>query len=457
MNTEINIDVSMSSEENISNQIKDDITPTKVCSSSSFFIDVLREIEKNQYSISYFEKNNHSGTTEFSETQLKIILDKFLNKKDKKHLEFNNISNNNLKFFLDNNLTTYFKNVCIYSSHSFDISQYINKFCYNESFLYVALNEMRFYFLNGNKELKVFLESPKLFQQCEDMMFNFVNSNKIQTLEIIFVEYNVKDYFDVLEKILLAECNKSNLSLLVLHNRGSEFDKKAVEDFVNKILLNHQGLRIMKLVGFEIPPDDINNNSIDNDNNEVNEGTEENEEEIEQSNNSNNNLVSGMTYNSNNNFKNTNSELNFDFDIENILAKNKNIRILSVSHDKKINVLEENFVEKFYISKINKLESEILATQYLTHVRKYFLPVSNFMNKLNHFVRKYLLKFFPVKIYDYKCDWVNRLAYLNLDENQEIISNLPDHLIFKIQKIGYDKSTLNHLTIQSFLDDVLNE
>ena len=135
---------------------------------------------------------------------------------------------------------------------------------------------------------------------------------------------------------------------------------------------------------------------------------------------------------------------------------NKKIKILSVAHGKKINVANENdFYEKYYICELKELEYEILACRYLAAVRKNLLPVAGFFHKINGYLRKYLVKFFPVKSFEIKSDFANK--FINFVNKDDEIKMLPYHIIAKIEKIGFDRSSIKNIKMDHFLETVLGK
>jgi len=392
---------------------------------NNFFIEILKEGEKFPNEISYFDNQNNQNK-DFSNIQLKIILDKMLNLKEKNFLRIIKISENNLKYFLESDLTKQFEKVYVYSEKKFDFSPYINKIFNSKSFLFVMENDFSLNFLNGNKELHIFLENYDSFIVCIEFVSKIIGSGYIQSLEFVFKDNEADIYFEDLENILLSEANKNCVTQLILHNRLAEFNKENLENFVNKILLNHQSLRVLKLIGFELSLNELiltDDELVNGDNNNINFNRE--------------------------------AELTFDFDVQNILSKNKKIKILSVAHDKKVNVANQiDFYEKFYICKTKELEYEVLACRYLATVRKSFLPAADFFRKVNRNLRKYLVKFFPVKSYEIKSDYANIIV--NYDDNDEI-KVLPDYVIGKIEKIGFDRSNIKDLKMEYFLGDIFGK
>jgi len=402
---------------------------------NNFFIEVLKEGEKFPNEISYFDKQTNNSSIEFSNIQLKIILDKISNLKDKRFLRIDKISESNLTFFFESNLTKQFQNVFICTENKYDLSPYISKINSNKSFLFAMENEFNFSFLNGNKELHIFLENYAAFAACSDIVAKLIGSGLIQSLEFIFKDKDADIYFAPLERLLLDEGNNRNcVAQLILHNRLAEFKKENLESFVNKLLLAHESLRVLKIVGFEL--------SINEEPNAVQEGEEAN------NNNTGNNE-------NNQNLNNRKSELEFDFDIESILAANKKIKILSVAHDKKINIVTEiDFFEKFYICRLKEFEDEMLACRYLAVVRKNLMPAARFFHRINGFLRKYLVKFFPKKRYEIKSDFANKYINFVNDNAETEMKILPDHVIAKIEKIGFDRSNIKNLKMEQFLEQV---
>jgi len=401
----------------------------KIANSNSFFIDALKEMEKFPNEISYFNKHIEQEY-EFTNIQLKIILDKFLSLKDKNFLRIDRISQRNLEYFLEQNLTTHFENVFICTEDVFDLSPYVKKIN-NKNFLFVMGNDFNFNFLNGLKELHIFLEDFTAFENCSEILNNVISTNLIQSIEFIFKNETATKFYEPLEKILLNPKNIFCIMQLVLHNNKANFEKESFEKFVNYLLLNHKSLRILKIVGFELPLNDF----------EV--------EEIEQ------NVNSNEIGNGNGLSLNKMADLAFEFDIENILAINKKIKILSVSHDRRFQNSNKNeYFEKFYICKTKELIYEILACRYLNIVRNNFLPAEQFFHKINGFIRKYLIKFFKVKIFEIKNDFITNLY--NFNDCSEI-KKLPDHIISKIEKIAFERRNIKYLNLQSFLEEVFGE
>ena len=226
-------------------------TPQSNKNPNNFFIEVLKEGEKFQNIISYFNKQSNSHI-EFSNIQLKIILDKISNLKDKKNLSIDKISDSNLTYFLESNLIKQFENVYICSEDKFDFSHYINKINFNKRFLFVMENEFNLYFLNGNKELHIILDNYTAFLTCRDVIEKLIGSGLIQSLEFVFKDKEADIYFAPLEQLLLGKDSKNCVVQLVLHNRLAEFKKENLENFVNKVLLGHENLRVLKIVGFEL-------------------------------------------------------------------------------------------------------------------------------------------------------------------------------------------------------------
>jgi hypothetical protein len=407
----------------------------KAINPNNFFIEILKEGEKFPNEISYFDNQNNQNNQnkDFSNIQLKIILDKMLNLKDKNFLTIHKISESNLKYFFESDLTKQFKNVYVCSEKKFDFSAYINKIFNSKSFLLVMENDFSLNFFNGNKELHISLDNYDSFIVCREFVSKIIGSGYIQSLEFVFKDNEADIYFEDLENILLGEANKNCVTQLILHNRLADFKKENLENFVNKILLNHQSLRVLKLIGFELS---------------VNQYNLPDDEQANDENNNNNN-------NNNNQNLNREAELTFDFDVENILAKNKKIKILSVAHDIKVNHANViDFFEKFYICKTQELEYEVLACRYLATIRKSFLPAADFFQKVNRNLRKYLVKFFPVKSFEIKSDFANIIVnYVDKDD----IKVLPDYVIGKIEKIGFDRSNIKDLRMEYFLGEVLGK
>lgn len=399
----------------------------------NFFIEVLKKGEKFPNEISYFDYQTELNK-EFTNIQLKIILDKMLNLKDKKFLLIDRISESNLIYFLESDLIKNFENVNIYFQNKLDISAYITKIHYNKSFLLVMENDFTLNFLNGNKELHIFLDNFQSFSSFAEIISKIIGTNYVQSLEFIFKDKEADLYYELLEHILLSEANRNCVTQLVLHNRLAEFNKEKLENFVNKILLNHNNLRILKLVGFELSANELNLPAED----------QENE---------NNNIDNRINNDNNLNLANRKAELDFDFDVESILAKNNKIKILSVAHDRKINIANEfEFLEKFYICKTKELANEMLSCRYLATVRNKLLPAAAFFHRINGYLRKYLLKFFPVKSFEIKNEFADKfLNYIDKDTT----NMLPDYVIAKIEKIGFERSNIKKLNMDHFLNEVL--
>jgi len=239
-------------------------------------------------------------------------------------------------------------------------------------------------------------------------------------LEFIFKDedLNCDKYFPYIEKNLLQENNIFSLTNLFLHNINNNFTKENIELLVNNICKNHKNLRILKLTGFEINDYNPNNNANNN------EGD-----------------------------LNINSILNFNFELEKIKENNNTLKILSASLDKKIltNNSENNSIEKFYISNIRNLQMEIFAVEYLKIVRKNYLNNFNFFNKFKSQIRKYLLKFFPLKKFDARNEFSNKFLNYN---NENVYDFLSDYSISIIEKFGFDKKTIGNFTLNEFLNKV---
>ncbi len=280
------------------------------------------------------------------------------------------------------------------------------------------------YFL---KRSHFFSELCYSFESCYDILSKLIGRNIIQSLELIFKDSDANIYFDKLEKLLISQNNIYYLKQLILHNRLSEFDKDKLENFVNNVLLNNKSLRILKIIGFEISNMEYNERELD-----------ENDQDLP---------INDITVNNSKSIL----ELAFDFDVKKILSVNKKIKILSVSHDKNKNTGNDSTetFEKFYICKTKELAYEIIACRYLSVVRKHFLPSMNFFNKIKGFIRKYLMKFFPIQIIDIRNDFVRK--YINYEDNSHI-KTLPDHIIAKIERIGFDKNNIFTLNIEDFLE-----
>lgn len=427
--------------------------------SNNFFIEVLKEGENFRNEISYFNKQP-TAQTEFSNIQLKIIFDKLTNLKEKRFLRIDRISESNLKYFFESNLTMQFENVFVRSEAKFDFSHYIRKINSNKSFLFEMENEFNLNFFNGSKELHIFLDNYAAFAACSDVVAKLIGSGLIQSLEVIFKDKEADCYFATLERLLLGQeeneegkkekKNGNCVAQLILHNRLAEFKKENLEKFVNRLLISNAGFRVLKLVGFELSGNEegIEGNNINNNNND-----NQNENNNGENNNNNENA------NGNNNNQNLNSreaELLFDFDIEAILAANTKIKILSVAHDKKINLANEiDFFEKFYICRLKELEYEELACRHLAVLRKNFLPAASFFHKINGFIRKYLVKFFPVKSFEVKNDFASK--FINYVDKDQELNILPDYVIAKIEKIGFNRSNIKNLEMEYFLEQVLGK
>jgi hypothetical protein len=384
----------------------------------NFFIEVLKETEKNMNMISYFEKNN-SPLIEFSDIQIKILIQKFANYKDKISLTIEQISQNNLLSIIKSNLLSLYENITIISDDILDIS-FIHPYIKNKSFLLELNNSIVFYFCKEGTELHIFLTNFDTFLLCLENINKLIALNKINSLEFIFKDedLNCDKYFPYIEKNLLQENNIFSLTNLFLHNINNNFTKENIELLVNNICKNHKNLRILKLTGFEINDYNPNNNANNN------EGD-----------------------------LNINSILNFNFELEKIKENNNTLKILSASLDKKIltNNSENNSIEKFYISNIRNLQMEIFAVEYLKIVRKNYLNNFNFFNKFKSQIRKYLLKFFPLKKFDARNEFSNKFLNYN---NENVYDFLSDYSISIIEKFGFDKKTIGNFTLNEFLNKV---
>ena len=67
-----------------------------------------------------------------------------------------------------------------------------------------------------------------------------------------------------------------------------------------------------------------------------------------------------------------------------------------------------------------------------------------------------MLKFFPLKSFEMKNDFATK--HINFTElTGDECNKLPDHVIAKIEKIGFDRSNLKTLQMDDFLEQVFGK